>query len=161
MTDGIEFAELLAYTDEETARWKQWFHRHPEALDLPIDIADAGTVRRLVKHILFVELHFSNLLLGIPAADFDSLPDGSVGELFRIAEEASSRYQKFFATARDQDWKTWVELGRIGLKASKRKLITQALTHSIRHWAQLSTFLRRNGLKQDWTHDFLMSKAME
>jgi hypothetical protein len=47
------------------------------------------------------------------------------------------------------------------LKASKRKMIVQALTHSIRHWAQLATSLRQQGMKQDWIHDFLMSKAME
>ena len=54
-----------------------------------------------------------------------------------------------------------VELGRINLKASKRKLVAQALTHSMRHWAQISTFLRQQGLKQEWNHDFLLTKAMQ
>jgi uncharacterized damage-inducible protein DinB len=54
-----------------------------------------------------------------------------------------------------------IELSRVNRKASRRKLVTQALTHSMRHWAQISTFLRQQGLKQEWTHDFLMSKAME
>jgi uncharacterized damage-inducible protein DinB len=162
MTAGIHFTELLDYTVEETQRWKEWFTKNPSALDLPIDIADAGSVRRLVKHIFFVELHFSNLLLGIPPADFESLPAGSVGELFRISEEANDRFQKFLATVRDEDWETNVDLGaRISFKPSKRKCMAQALTHSIRHWAQLSTFLRQQGLKQDWNHDFLLSKAME
>ena len=162
MTAGIHFAELLAYTVEETQRWKQWFTKNPAALDLPVDIADAGTVRRLVKHIFFVELHFSNLLLEIPPADFESLPVSTIGELFRISEEANGRFQKFLATARDEDWVAKVDLGpRLALRPSKRKLAAQALTHSIRHWAQISTFLRQQGLKQDWNHDFLLSNAMQ
>jgi len=161
MKAGVQFTELLAYTAEESGRWKEWFAKNPAALDLPLDIADTGTVQRLVKHIFFVELHFSNMLLGIPPADFESLPAATLDELFRISEEANGRYQKFLATAREEDWETKVDLSRGGLKVSKRKLITQALTHSVRHWAQLATFLRQQGLKQDWNHDFLLSKAME
>lgn len=162
MSAGIQFTELLDYTAEETRRWKEWFTKNPAALDLPIDIAETGTVRRLVKHIFFVELHFANMLLGIPPADFESLPAGNLAELFRISEEANGRYQKFLATARVEDWETRVDLGpRINFKPSKRKCMTQALTHSVRHWAQISTFLRQQGLKQDWNHDFLLSKAME
>jgi len=40
-------------------------------------------------------------------------------------------------------------------------MVAQALTHSIRHWAQISTYLRQQGLKQEWSHDLLMSEAME
>jgi uncharacterized damage-inducible protein DinB len=47
------------------------------------------------------------------------------------------------------------------VKASRRKLLAQALTHSMRHWAQIATFLRQQGLKQEWNHDFLLSNAME
>jgi len=161
MTAEIQFAELLAYTVEETQRWKQWFTKNPAALELPVDIADAGTIRQVVKHIFFVELHFANLLLEIPPADFESLPASDVVELFRISEEAADRFQKFLVTAKEPDWVAMVELGaRVGSKASKRKLMAQALTHSMRHWAQVSTFLRQQGFKQDWIHDFLMSKAM-
>jgi hypothetical protein len=45
--------------------------------------------------------------------------------------------------------------------ARQRKLIAQAFTHSLRHWAQISTYLRQQELKQQWNHDLLMSKAME
>jgi hypothetical protein len=55
---GIQFDELLAYTEEENQRWQQFFARHPEALDLPLDIA--GNVRELVRHIFAVELFFAN-----------------------------------------------------------------------------------------------------
>jgi len=32
--------------------------------------------------------------------------------------------------------------------------------HSVHHRAQLATFLRQRGFKQDWTHDLIASKVM-
>jgi hypothetical protein len=40
-------------------------------------------------------------------------------------------------------------------------MFAHALFHSMRHWAQLATTLRQNGLKQDWQHDFIFTKVME
>lgn len=161
MTAGIEFTELLGYTEEETARWKQWFAGNPSALELPVDIAGAGTVRRLVQHIFMVELYFAHQVLGLSPVDSESLPVGSVEELFQISEEAARKYRKFFAEAKDEDWRATVSLrSRLEIKPSKRKAVAQALTHSMRHWAQLSTHLRQQGLTQDWIHDFLMSEVM-
>jgi hypothetical protein len=33
-------------------------------------------------------------------------------------------------------------------------------THHVRHWAQIATVVRMNGMKSDWPHDFLLSDAM-
>jgi uncharacterized damage-inducible protein DinB len=168
MNDGIRFSELLDYTAEETAHWKTWFAANPSALDLPIDIADAGTVRRLLVHIFFVELHFADVLIGSPV-DFQTLQKkiessrlDTVDCLFALSEEAAGKYREFFSKATAEDYGKAVEFGtRMKLKPTKRKMITQALTHSMRHWAQLATALRQQGFKTDWVHDFLLSKAME
>ena len=32
MDSGIQFSDLLAYTESEHAKWKQFFTQHPEAL---------------------------------------------------------------------------------------------------------------------------------
>jgi uncharacterized damage-inducible protein DinB len=159
MKDGILFTELLDYTEEETRRWKQFFARHPDALELPLDIA--GDVRQLVIHIFAVELYFANAVLGMEKVDPDQLPKDSLDEIFAISQRAAQRFREFFARAEAEAWSQTVELDRINMRASKRKLVTQALTHSMRHWAQISTYLRQQGLKQEWTHDFLLSKAMD
>ena len=162
MSGGIEFAELLDYTAQETRRWKHFFITNPAALDLPIDIADAGTVRALVKHIFVVELYFALLASDSPLLDFEALPVAKLDELFQISKDADTKYREFFAQAKLEDWNSKVELkSRRVTGFSKRKAVTQALTHSIRHWAQISTFLRQQGLKQDWNHDFLTSAAMQ
>ena len=71
MNEGIHFDEFLGYLEEENRRWKQFFERHPEALNLPLDIA--GDVRSLVLHVFAVELYFANALSAQPARDADKL----------------------------------------------------------------------------------------
>jgi uncharacterized damage-inducible protein DinB len=169
MNDGIRFSELLAYNEEETHRWKEWFAQNPIALDLPLDIADAKNVRGLWLHISLVELHYAHIVLGLPAVNFQSVqkeiessPPDNGATLFAISQEAAAKYKQYLALATAEDLASVFEFNpRRKLSASKRKLITQALTHSMRHWAQLSTFLRQEGFKQPWVHDFLMSEAME
>jgi uncharacterized damage-inducible protein DinB len=158
MKDGLQFSEWLAYNREETRRWQEFFRARPEALDLPLDIA--GTVRGLVQHIFTVELYFADKL-----SDLNAQRERGAGltfdEMFAMSGEADRKYQEFQARAQAEDWDELVELRLGGLKASKRRLVVQALTHSMRHWAQIATFLRQQGFKQDWIHDFLMSDAMK
>ena len=161
MMDGIRFSELLDYTERESRRWKEWFEKNPAAFDLPVDIAGTGSVKRLVKHICYVELFFANQILGLPTADFEAIPSGSVAEVFKVSEEAAGKYRQFLASAKPEDWTSTISLKRAGLNPTKRKAIVQAMTHSLRHWAQLATFLRQQGYTTDWVHDFLMSDAME
>lgn len=159
MKAGIQFDELLAYTEEENQRWQQFFARHPEALDLPLDIA--GNVRELVRHIFAVELFFANQVTGGEKVNLDELPSATLDEIFGISEKATRIYRDLFSRATTADWSETIELSRLGVTASRRKLLAQALTHSMRHWAQIATFLRQQGLKQEWNHDFLLSNAME
>lgn len=157
MRKGIEFSELLAYTEQETERWREFFSHHPAALDLPFDIA--GTVRALVEHVFAVELHFANLMLGLEKPP--SQPSGSsLQEIFKTSEEAMRRYRQILADDKI-DWEELVELRLGGWKASRRKMLAQAFTHSLRHWAQIATFLRQQGFKQEWIHDLLLSDAMQ
>ena len=169
MDDGIRFSELLAYNEEETHRWKRWFAQNPAALDLPLDIANAKNVRGLWLHISLVELHFAHIVAGLPPVNFQAVqkeiesgPADNGANLFAISQEAAAKYKRYLASAPAEDLALVFEFSPPRkLNASKRKLIAQALTHSMRHWAQLSTFLRQQGFEQPWVHDFLMSKAME
>ena len=53
MNDGIHFGEFLDCLEEQNRPWKQVFGRHPEALDLLLDLA--GEVRSLVPHLFAVK----------------------------------------------------------------------------------------------------------
>ena len=161
MDPGISFADLLAYNTGENDQWKRWFSAHPTAIDLPCDVAGAGTVRKLLLHIFATELFFANRLLDEPRTDYENLPHATFEELFAITAQARQKFDQFLVNAAPDQWTTTVPLGFRDLKASKRKMLMQAIMHSIHHRAQLATFLRQQGYKQDWIHDFIASKAME
>jgi uncharacterized damage-inducible protein DinB len=161
MHDGIQFSDLLAYTEAEHARWKQFFAQHPGALDLPCDVASSGTIRELVFHIFVVNLFFAHRLLGLDLLDFKTLPHSSLEELFAVDEGASRKLRTFLENVRPEDWETKLPLGFIDRSVSKRKMLSQAMLHGVHHRAQLATALRQQGLKQDWKHDLILSDVME
>jgi uncharacterized damage-inducible protein DinB len=106
MNDGIRFSELLAYNEEETRRWKEWFAQSPAALDLALDIADTNSVRGLLLHIFLVELHFAHIVLGLDRVNFQAvqreIESGSAGNfdnLFAISEDAAAKYKRYLANA--------------------------------------------------------------
>jgi uncharacterized damage-inducible protein DinB len=160
MDPGISFSDLLSYNADETEHWKRFFSEHTPALDLACDVAGAGSVRKLLHHIFATELFFANRVLEQPKVDYDKLPHESLDELFAIHAEAHRKFQEFLAKATAEDWSIPVSLGFRDFKASKRKMVAQALLHSVHHRAQLATFLRQQGFKQDWTHDLIASKVM-
>jgi uncharacterized damage-inducible protein DinB len=136
-------------------------------LDLPSDIAGAKNVREVVLHILAVDLRYSERLLGKdPVTDYTELPIGSVDELFSTATTGEKNFREFLAKAQDHDGH-WQEVltfpTRTGgvLSASRRKIFVHALLHGVRHWGQLATFLRQQGHKHDWPHDFIFSNVMQ
>lgn len=161
MDPGVQLAELLAYNAEETSRWKRWFTDHPAALDLPCDVAGAGTVRKLVRHVFMAELIFANHCVGLPRPDVDKFPAATLEDLFAISEEANGKFRESLAKLNAEGWTETIPLGFRDLKATRRKMIMQAIWHGINHRGQLATFLRQQGLTQDWIHDFILSSAME
>ncbi len=144
-------------------------HQPATALDLPPGHRRCKERRRFIAAHFSVEAHFAHIVLGLDRVDSRAVqreiergPAGNRDNLFAISEDATAKYKRYLANAPTGDFATTIEVSpRRTLSASKRKLIAQALTHSMRHWAQLSSFLRQQGFKQPWVHDFLMSKAME
>jgi uncharacterized damage-inducible protein DinB len=166
MMQVLTAQELLDYCCEENRRWHAWFKTHPQTLDLPSDIAGTKSVREVVLHILAVELRYSERLLGKdPVTEYSELPTGSVDELFSTAAASERFFRQFLANVQNDD-RQWQEVLTFPtrsagvLSASRRKIFVHAVLHGVRHWGQLATYLRQQGHKQDWPHDFLFSKVM-
>ncbi|HEY2113992.1 MAG TPA: hypothetical protein VGJ51_02825, partial [Candidatus Angelobacter sp.] len=70
---GLSFGELLDYSAEESNHWRDFFKQHPDALDLPCDIAQTKTVRELVLHIVIVQMRYAERLLNMPITEYESL----------------------------------------------------------------------------------------
>jgi len=160
---GLSFGELLDYCAEETNHWNDFFKANPKALDVPSDIAGTKNVREVVLHIVAVQMRYAERLLNLPITDYDLLTGKSGPELFLLASKSFEDLRSFAVAANDPDWDgklTFPTRSAGTLTATRRKIFIHALLHGVRHWAQLATFLRQQGYKQDWAHDFIFTHAI-
>jgi uncharacterized damage-inducible protein DinB len=162
---GISFPELLRFDEQETDRWHQFLNKQGQAvLELNVDLAAGGTLRDLLLHIFAVELKYAERLSGSALTQPADLPKRSIDEIFSIASTAQQKIKAYLnnASGADLDSKiTFLTLSAGEQTASRRKVLGHALLHSLRHWAQLTTEMRRRGYKADWHHDFLFTDALE
>jgi uncharacterized damage-inducible protein DinB len=162
---GLSFGELLDYSAEESNHWRDFFTQHPDALDVPADIAGTKSVREVVLHIVAVQMRYAERLLNMPITEYDQLAARLAQrkpgeELFALSRKSLEDLRSFAIAANDSDWDgtlTFPTRSAGELTASRRKIFIHALLHGVRHWAQLSTHLRQKGYKQDWQHDFIFS----
>ncbi|HYH01049.1 MAG TPA: DinB family protein [Terriglobales bacterium] len=164
MPASFDLAVLLDYVEEETKNWVRFFVQHPAALDVKLDIAHVENTRGLLHHIFAVEHRYAQRLFEEPNTPFEDIPSAPNETLFRIGEQARIRLRQFIESADDSKLARNVTFKTVSfgeLTVTFRKCLTHALIHSIRHWAQLATELRRAGYKQHWQHDFVFTKAME
>ncbi len=159
LRNSVGFSELLDHAQRESGRWHDWFNQHSQALDVKIDIAGSATVRDLLSHIVFVDLLFSEWLLGesiTPAAKIDSarftasIDKTSPDAIFSAAASALLKWRKVLGKTHDEKWDEMMTFPAAteNMKASRRKCFMHAFLHGTRHWAQLATALRRAGYKQ-------------
>ena len=61
--------------------------------------------------------------------------------------------------ARDVDWDERTEFMTRTMgpaRASRKAVLFHAILHAIRHYAQLATLVRREGIKPNWAMDYLV-----
>ena len=162
---GLSFPELQRFNEQETSRWHALLAKQdPAVLDLEIDLAGGGTVRGLLLHMFAVELKYAELLSGSTLTKVSNLPTRTVDEIFGVATTAEKKTRDYLKTASEADLNgkiTFPTLSAGEQTASRRKVLGHALLHSLRHWAQLTTEMRRRGYKPDWHHDFLFTDALQ
>src|SRR6516162_10919799 len=106
----ISFAELLAANEAQTGQWRRWFDGQPASvLDVPLSIALANNVREFLLHIFAVELRYAERLQGLPVTAYETLPTGSIADLFGMGEKAGTLYLQYLSSVSDQDLGTVIE----------------------------------------------------
>jgi uncharacterized damage-inducible protein DinB len=162
--DALSFADLMAYTDQETRRWEAWLRgAGPGALAVSLGEGRWKTVGELIYHIFLVERRYAERLLGEPVTPYADEPPRALDEIFAGYPEARSRLERFVAQAGPEEWGQMLTFETIlagAFSASGRKIVAHALLHGIRHWAQIATALRQAGHGEQWMHDFLASSAI-
>ena len=161
----LDIDDLLEYTDWERQQWLEWFRLHGAA---PLEISAGphgdgrfGKVGELVRHMFSAEKRYVERLSGLALTDTAAIPTNDVEALFRFGQQSRRDLCDFVKVLAADEWDAEKEfkLMNSSLSATPRKIVVHILLHEIRHWAQIATILRFNGLTGNF-HDFLFSPVM-
>lgn len=160
---AITLEELLAWTEEERAKWEGWFAAHPEALAFPLKGDKFGTVGGLIGHIFEAEWRQAHRFGGGPVPERKD-PTG-LGEkaLFDYGRSTRMFTRVEVSKLRDADWLTTISFATVGgpVELSKRKLVLHLMLHETRHWAQIARAVREHDLAPPGKHDLMFSGAVK
>ncbi len=155
----------MDYTDWQRAKWQDWLRRQGNQV-LAISAGPHGDGRfqcvgDLVRHIFSAEKRYVDRLSDRPLTDTASIPNDSVEALFQYGRQSRADLMEFIRAYPAEKWDVMQEFDFISglLKATPRKIIAHLLLHEIRHWAQIATLLRMNGLQPEM-QDFIFSSAL-
>ena len=165
MAVGLAFTELMEYTEWERGKW---FQRLRElggtALETSVGAHGDGrfqTIGEVVRHIFSAELRYVDRLSGRPITDTATIPADDIEALFALGQRSRAALSKFIGTLPAGQWDVMTEFPLLNsvVSATPRKVIAHVLMHEIRHWAQIATIFRLNGVKGE-LHDFLLSPVL-
>jgi len=160
------FSHLLEYTDWERGQWHAWFRTQgPSALAVGLGANGDGRINsigELVRHIFAAETRYAERIRGVPFTDSGAVPADDVEALFAFGHRSRASLRALLAELPAARWDQGqeIQLGKQTRTVTPRKMIVQAVTHEIRHWAQIATLLRIDGRKSG-AHDFLVSPVLD
>jgi uncharacterized damage-inducible protein DinB len=158
---SISFEELLDYQQEQTEQWREFFTKRSHLLK--IDVSPTSTIADLIFHTFTSEYRIVQRLLGEAMTQDTDFARRSVNDLFSIGEAAHLKVREYLAhitQGQVAQVRTFASPTLGDFEATPKKLLTHAIVHSIRHWAQVARALRENGQRADFSHDALFSKRL-
>jgi uncharacterized damage-inducible protein DinB len=154
--------ELFDWVEETSNGWKRLISLHPEILSFPCDIRESEFVAQLLQHIVAIELRFAERLSELPETSSDSVQFHSVAAIYCTHDHAMGLLRPLIN--RDHlFWETVLEMKTKNagvLRATRRAVLAHLLTHSIRHYAQLATLVRKHGVAPDFAMDNLVMRLI-
>jgi uncharacterized damage-inducible protein DinB len=159
---NLSLTELLDYTEWERGKWHEWLVRHGDQV-LKTSAGPHGdgrfqTVGELIKHMFSAEKRYVERLSDLPLTYTASIPTDKIEELFQFGQQSRKGLREFVERFPADRWviPNDYKIGNNSLTATPRKIMIHILLHEIRHWAQIATLFRLNGLTGEF-HDFLFS----
>lgn len=164
MPASITIDELLIYSNEERAKWRDFFLQHPDALAAPVQREGQFTsVGRLLYHIFLAESWHAQRLLGEEPKVPETEPaQDNPTVLFEYGRLERESLMSFVAKT-EGPMLTVRQFGppERQLKMSDRKTLFFLILHEIRHSAQIATAVRNAGFEPPGQHDLFFSAALE
>jgi uncharacterized damage-inducible protein DinB len=158
--------DLLAYSDWERTQWHGWFREQGTgALAVGLGANNAGRVQNigeLVRHIFSAEMRYVERCLQVALTETSTIPVDDVDALFAFGAESRRALRELLASFPDAEWEARREMsfGTHTWAVTPRKMILQAITHELRHWAHVAAFLRQAGYKPGF-HDLIASPLFD
>jgi uncharacterized damage-inducible protein DinB len=154
---AITGTELQDWVEETSRGWKRLLLAHPEILSFPCDIRETRSVAELLQHVVAVELRYAERLSELAETPYESIPYDSVQLIYATHDRAMELLRPLMDRD-DHFWETVLEFKTRSagtLRATRRTVLVHLLTHSIRHYAQLATLTRKQGVAADWPMDYI------
>ena len=162
---NISVTDLIDYTDWERGKFHELFRRERDrALKVSLGPNGDGRFQDIgdwVRHIFSAEKRYVDRLAERPLTDTASIPTDNVEALFEFAQQGRKELKQLLRTFSEATWNAPLQFKLMNsvVTASPKKIVTHILVHEIRHWAQIATLLRLQGVRDDF-HDLLMSPVM-
>ena len=153
---AFQLEELLAYSDHERAKWRDWIAEDPGRLDIAFQAKGRFlTVGSILDHVFLVERRHLSRLQGATPPDSTGVPHGDWQALFEYAQLVRADLRKFVA---DLDLQSGTVPLTFGVQTgtytmTRRKLSLHIVLHEIRHLAQVALAVRAAGQEPPGTHD--------
>jgi uncharacterized damage-inducible protein DinB len=163
---AVPLASLVAYSDVERQKWRDWIAADPGRLYLPFQAGGRfATLGALFDHIFLVERRHLSRLEGATPPSATGVPAGDWAALCAYADLVRADLRAYVDTL---DEATAAQPMVItGLQSSgdvtmtRRRLATHILMHEIRHLAQLAYAARLAGHEPPGEHDLFYFGGFE
>ena len=161
---AIEY--LLEYTEWDRTGWSAYFRAQgPEVFAADLGPNSDGRIKNigeLVRHIFAAEKRYVERIRGLPLTDSADVPADDADALFELGRQSRESLRALVRELPEDALNTPQEIQLTSMRrvVTPKTMIVQAVTHEIRHWAQIATLLRIKGRKTG-PHDFLVSGIFE
>jgi uncharacterized damage-inducible protein DinB len=154
----VPLASLVAYSDLERQKWRDWIAADPRRLNLPFQPGGRfANVAALLDHIFLVERRHLSRLQGATPPAATGVPSGDWARLCEYADLVRADFRAYVDALDDATAAQPMVI--TGLQSSgdvamtRRRLTTHILLHEIRHLAQLAYAARLAGHEPPGQHD--------
>lgn len=161
----VSLNDLLDYTEWQRTKWQATLQRQGSEL-LMVRTGRHGdgrfdTIAHVIRHIFSAERRYVERLAGRALSDTTAIALDDADTLFAFGRESRQELRRLIDTFPSDKWDVLMEFTLMNslLRATPRKIVVHAVLHEIRHWAQVATLLRLQGVTGD-SHDFLLSPIL-
>ena len=160
MSVTIEFPQLLAYSDYERQKWRDWIAADPTRLSIVLQPGGRfPTAAELLDHIFLVERRHLCRLQGSTPPEETGVPLGDWPRLFEYADLVRADFRRYVSDLTNivaDGTLTWNAIGIGPVTLSRRRLVTHVFLHEVRHLAQLAGAARAAGIAPPGNHDLFL-----